>query len=423
MDYDVIVLGGGPAGIAAAVSSAKCGARTLLVEKNGTVGGMGTSGLLNVWCGSSSSGFFRKVRAKTTQQRGRRSVFSPEALKSCYLAELEAAGAELLLHATYCGVHRRGTTIDSVQILGAGETFPLRAKVYIDATGDGFLAKDAGVPYCKGRETDHRMQPMSLIFSVGGVEESRAVYPSFGTHPDLEQKMQDYVARGRIDSPAGHVILIQGFHPGTANVNMTNLVGLDPTKAEDLTRAELLTRRQVPQIVEFLRECVPGYENCFLLQTAQTVGARESLHFVGDYRLTEQDILAQRVFDDWVVSNAAFSFDTHSLTGSGKDPSCLKYHGERYTIPYRCLLPQGVDNLLLAGRNISGTHMAHSSFRVMPICMGMGEGAGVAAALAVREGIPLRQVDPKAIQAILLQTMEVEPPCPVEGLGDPLPTQ
>ena len=307
-NYQVAVIGGGPAGIAAAVSAARCGAKTILIEKNGFVGGMSTSGLMNHWCGDSSSGFYRKVFDLTTVTRGARAVYNPEELKTCYLSLLEEAEVEILLHAAFLRVNKSGEHIISIDVLGAGEIYSITADVFIDATGDGFVAKNAGVKYCKGRESDQLMQPMSLMFSVGGVDEERAVYPSFNTHPDLEARMQEYLDQGKIDRPAGHVILLEGFIPGTANVNMTNLIMVDGTDVKDLSRAELLTRRQVPQIMNFLRECVPGYENCYLLQTANNVGVRETLHFEGDYKLTEQDILNQEIFDDWVVSNAEFNF-------------------------------------------------------------------------------------------------------------------
>lgn len=119
------------------------------------------------------------------------------------------------------------------------------------------------------------------------------------------------------------------------------------TDVKDLSRAELLTRRKVPQIVNFLRECVPGYERCYVLQTASHIGVRETLHFEGEYQLTEQDILSQKIFDDWVVSNAAFGFGNHSLTGSGPDKNNLRYDQQKYTIPYRSLIAKGTDNLLL----------------------------------------------------------------------------
>ena len=402
-EYDVAVIGAGPAGISAAVSAAKNGARVILIEKNGYPGGVSTSGLMTVWCGSCSGGFFAKIKSLTTKKRGSRWVYNPENLKSTYLSLLENAGVNMLFHCSFVKSCVENGRITGVTVVGAGETFEIKAKIFVDASGDGFVAKSAGVGFCKGRERDHLMQPASLMFTVGGVDEKTAVYPSFNTHPDLEKKMKEYVSDGRINEPAGHVILIEGYIPGTASVNMTNLVMVDGTDVKQLSDAELAARKQVPQIIELLRECVPGYENCFLLQTANSIGIRESLHFDGDYKITENDILEQRIFDDWIVSNAHFNFGNHSLTGSGADKSNLKYSGENYTIPYRSFLAKGVANLFLCGRNICGTHMAHSSFRVMPICMGMGEGVGAAAAVAVKENKEIREIDVKKVQEILLK--------------------
>ena len=408
--FDVAVIGGGPSGVAAAISAAKSGADVVLFEKSGCVGGMGTSGLLSLWCGTVRGGIYEKIRSLVTEVRGRRSVYDPEKLKTVYLQLLEEAGVTLMLHSVFVSARTENGSIKAINVLCGTDVEEFEARVYIDATGNGAVAKSSGVEYRKGRESDGLMQPMSLEFSVGGVDEKRAVYPTFGTNPELEDKMERYLSEGKIDRPCGHVILIEGFNPGTAFVNMTNVIGVDGTKSEDLTKAELLTRRQVPQIVRFLRECVPGYENCYLLQTAETIGVRETLHFVGEYTFTEQDILNQEIFDDWIVSNACAVFGNHSLTGSGSDKNNLKSNHERYTIPYRSILPKGIDNLLLCGRNISATHMAHSSFRVMPICLAIGEGAGVAAAQACTEKIPLRSVDAKRVQRSLSEKFGVHTP-------------
>ena len=148
-------------------------------------------------------------------------------------------------------------------------------------------------------------------------------------------------------------------------------------------------------IVRYLRKFVPGYENCFLLSSASLIGIRETRHFKGKYTLTEQDILDARVFEDYVVKDAFFNFDVHNITGAGLDETGVqKYFPQEngYTIPYRCLLPEAKENLLLCGRNISGTHIAHSNFRVMPICVGIGEAAGTAAAVAVSRECSLSDV-------------------------------
>lgn len=396
--YDVAVIGAGPSGIAAAISAANAGADVLLIEKNGYVGGMSTAGLLNVWCGAAKGGIYGKIRAAVTEKRVVRHVYNPETLKGVYLSMLSEAGVTLLLHSVFVNAETENGSIKHLCVLCGTDVEKIRAKVYIDSTGNGAVAKSAGVPYSKGRESDGRMQPMSLEFTVGGVDDERAVYPTFRTYPELQEKMKSYVAEGKIEEPCGHVIIVEGFLPGTAFVNMTNVIGKDGTKAEDLTAAELLTRRQVPQIVNFLRECVPGYENCVLLQTANTIGVRETLHFKGQYVLNENDLINGTVFEDWIAKNVGASFGNHNLEGSGADKNNLPQKPTNYTIPYRSILPIGVDNLLLNGRNISGTHMAHASFRMMPICMAIGEGAGAAAAYAATNGVPLREVDVRNIQ-------------------------
>ena len=187
---------------------------------------------------------------------------------------------------------------------------------------------------------------------------------------------------------------------------MTNVTDIDGTKAEDLTRAEMEARKQIPHIIAFLREYVPGYENAYLLGAASLIGVRETRHFIGEKTLTRDDIADAVQYDDYIVYDAHFNFDVHNITGAGLDKTgCQhKFTQKRgYTIPYGCFVPKDIDGLLLAGRCISGTHMAHSSYRAMPICVGMGEGVGVAAALAVRGNIPVREVSPQDIQKVIVK--------------------
>ena len=264
----------------------------------------------------------------------------------------------------------------------------------------------AGAEYYLGREEDASMQPATLMFKVAGVDMERAVFPkSFETTVDTPKGELQALAKKLLPHPAGHVLLYKSPIPGTVTVNMTNVIRVDGTKAEDLTRAEIVCRKQIPQIVEFLREYVPGYENCYVISAASLIGVRETRHFKGLYTLTAEDILACRVFDDWIVKGAKFNFDVHNMTGASLDATGVQAkfpRNNQYTIPYRCLIPEKIHGLLLAGRNISGTHMAHSNYRVMPMCVAMGEGAGVAAALAVKYEIDVRDVDVSEVQKHLL---------------------
>ena len=150
---------------------------------------------------------------------------------------------------------------------------------------------------------------------------------------------------------------------------------------------------------------MPGYENCYLLSSASLIGVRETRHFKGLQTLTEEDIRASRVFPDWAVTHASFNFDIHNMSGNGLDETGAQdaFTATYYTIPYGCLVPETIDGLLLAGRNISGTHMAHANYRVMPICANMGQAAGTAASICVKENIQPRQLDVKQLQKILLE--------------------
>ena len=186
---------------------------------------------------------------------------------------------------------------------------------------------------------------------------------------------------------------------------MTNCTDVDATKAEDWTRATIVCRSQLSKIVNFLREYAPGYENCYIVSSAPFLGIRETRHFKGLYSITENDILEAKVFDDYVVKDAHFNFDIHNIDGSGLDKNGSQKNftqNKGYTIPYRCLVPEKVDNLLLSGRNISGTHIAHSNFRAMPICMGIGEAAGAAAALAVKKECKVREINAEEIRKIIM---------------------
>jgi hypothetical protein len=191
---------------------------------------------------------------------------------------------------------------------------------------------------------------------------------------------------------------------------MTNVTSVDGTDMKSLTNAEILARRQIPGIVEFLRRVLPGYENCYVINTGTRIGIRESRRFKGDFLLREDHILSNTIFDDWVVSRADYGFAVHNITGSGSDESGkILYNHKGYTIPYGCFLPVGIENLYLNGRNISGTHLAHSNYRVMPICMAMGQAAGTAAALAVKAGNLTRKVNVTELQRNLL-SQGVAPP-------------
>lgn len=194
----------------------------------------------------------------------------------------------------------------------------------------------SGVPFALGRPSDGLMQPLSLEFQVGGLSDD-AIFPNtFNGFKELEAEMKKWIDAGKISKPAGHIILLKGIQPNTAAVNMTNVNRVNGADILERSYAEVLAHRQVLEIIPFLRECVKGYENCYLTSVAAYTGVRESRRFAGEYTLNEQDILNQTVFEDWIVSKAKYCFGIHSLTevASAHDESIPDYHGESYTILY-----------------------------------------------------------------------------------------
>lgn len=408
--YDIIIAGSGPSGMAAAVTAGRAGKRCLLIESQGTVGGMSTSGLMSHWTGRVGGPLYQEILERSAQRnvftRGRVGcAIDPEQLKILYYEMLEQAGVELSLYTFVCDTILEKEHVVGVVCEGKGGRRAYMAPVVIDATGDGDVAFYAGAEYHTGREEDGKMQPVTLMFKVGGVDEEKAIFPA-SFESLVETPKGEIQALGRIHLPGdcGHVLLYRSPLPGVVTCNMTNVTGIDGTDTQELTRAELECRRQMRPIVEFLREYAPGFQNCYLISSAGQIGVRETRHFKGLYTVTKQDILDARVFEDAVVRDAWFNFDIHNISGAGLDEHGAQKHFSQkkgYTLPYRCLVPEKIDGLLLSGRNISGTHVAHSNFRAMPICVGIGAACGAAAAIAVETGCELRQVAAADIRKIL----------------------
>ncbi len=412
--YDVVVAGSGPAGFAAALCAARSGAKTIIIEQSSCIGGISTAGLMSHWTGDVDSKLYREVLAR---QNAHITPFlsdddidkiniDTERLKGIYLQMLLEAGAEILLYTFVSSAIKEGNRARGLIIENKSGRQAVFGKVIIDCTGDGDVAYKFGAEYTFGRKSDGKMQPATMMFKVGGVDDENAVYiPSFETKLHTPKGELQELASRLLPKPAGHVLLYKNPLPGVVTVNMTNCLDIDGTDAASLTKAEIICRSQMYEIEKFLREYAPGYENCFVITSSCLIGIRETRHFVGEYTITEQDIYEARQFSDWVVKGAYFNFDVHNISGSGLDETGVQKEFKQldgYTIPYGCLVPKCIDGLLLAGRCISGTHIAHSNYRAMPICLAMGEAAGYAAAIAVKEGISVRDVSVQKIQNNLI---------------------
>ncbi|RXZ81665.1 FAD-dependent oxidoreductase [Paenibacillaceae bacterium] len=431
-EVEVVVAGGGPAGYAAALAAARNGAKTLLVERYGFLGGVGTNSLVSGF----SSGFhdgerliiggvYQEMREALYRQGSlvktdNYEPFDPEALAFYYMKSLLDAGVELLLHSWVADVVRTGDRIDAIIIESKSGRQAIKATTFIDATGDADVSARAGVGFEIGRPSDGLMQPVSLMFAVAGVNGDRLLKEidqieggPFNGHiagmehvifGGQEERIAQAKARGYLFNVPRKSIAIAWTLPGRPDVvylNMTRVQHVDGTRMEDLTRAEIEGRYQIEEAVKFLRECIPGFEQCYLQRVATQVGIRESRRIKGLYTLTDRDVVSLRQFDD-VVAQAHYMIDIHDPVGNDTQYVELA-KGTSYDIPYRCLLQNQVTNLLTAGRCISATHEAFSSLRVMSISIALGEAAGTGAALAGKLGLVPGELKAEALQTALLK--------------------
>ena len=395
----VVVAGGGPAGLGAAVAAARAGAEVLLVERYGFLGGMATAGLVSpfmaYWLPDGtwlSDGLFREIIERLRQQgalgsphRREDQCFDAETFKWIADDLCREAGVRLLLDAWLGRPKMEGGEIAAVEVATKGGPLLVRGQVYVDCTGDADLAAQAGAPCQVGRQEDSLTQPMTLCFRMAGVEVDRM--PS---RQEINARYDQARAEGGLDNPRENVLWFYHPAPDVIHFNTTRVVRRNPVDPFDLTAAELEARQQVRQMVAFLRERVPGFERAYLQAMAPTLGVRESRRIEGDYVMTGEDVLSARHFED-VVARGNYPIDIHNPSGSG---TVIRHvpAGKAYHIPYRCLLPQGVENLLVAGRCVSASHEAQASIRIMPICVCMGQAAGIAAALAAGQHLPPRQL-------------------------------
>lgn len=409
----VLVAGGGPAGVSAALAAARCGVSVMLIDSANCLGGIATCGMMSHWSDGTYSPMEQEFQERAhgmhwpveDSEPWVHNAINHEKLKLVLFDTLLEAGVVIRLHTLCTEPVMDGNRIVGVVTESKSGRQIFLADVVIDATGDGDLAARAGVPYQKGREEDGKMQPVTLMFKIAGVDFDTAIFPgSFESLVEVPKGEIQSLGRQHLPPPTGHVLLYRSTIHGHVVVNMTNLTDIDGTNADDLTTAEITCHRQIPAIVAFLQEFAPGYANCYHIASASVVGVRETRHLCGEYTLTAEDITEATVFDDWIATRNRFNFDIHNVDGAGLDKNgaqrLFRCKGA-YTIPYRACVPQVVDGLLLAGRDISGTHKAHSNYRVMPICANMGHGVGVAAATAVHDRITPRNVNIPKVQKIL----------------------
>ena len=406
--YDVVVAGSGPAGLCAAVAAAREGAKVALVERYGVVGGNLTVGYVGPILGMVGRGTMRDELVELLGvpendmigESGRAHDF--ERAKRLLAKFVAHPNIDVYLQTSVCDVVKEGDRLCGLIVATNDGPFALMGKTIVDATGDGIVAYMAGAPTEKGRD-DGLMQPVTLEFTISGVDESRAII-CIGDVDDVrlgDERFLDFCKRCAEEGKLPHKLAAVRLHPtvrdGERQVNTTQVNGVDMTRVEQIFAAEVELREQIALLEHFLRENVPGYENCRCVASGATTGVRETRRVMGDYVITAEEMAEGCRFDDVVVHRAEFIVDIHNPEGAGQAEEHIQYC-KPYDLPYRCFTPRDVEGLYVAGRCISGTHRAHASYRVMSICMAMGEAVGIAAAMCAERGCTPRMLDVAALQ-------------------------
>ncbi|MGZ7445803.1 FAD-dependent oxidoreductase [Paenibacillus sp. TH7-28] len=440
MEADVVVTGAGPAGIAAAIAAGRQGASVILIERYGFVGGMSTAAGVYPWMtfhtqrGERVIGGIAQEIVERLMERGgspghlRDTVgfvhtltpYHPEIYKVLAVDMLREAGVKLVSHSFVDEVEREGEYIRSVTLTGKSGRIKVDGAMFVDASGDADVAYLAGAPTLQGREGDGLSQPMTMKFRMRGVDveairKAMLADPENFYHktPFAELEMgripltgvsgfyKEWKAAG-VPINRDQVLFFIGPEKDEVLINCTRVQGLSATDVEELTLAEEEGRRQVLMMAEFLKARVPGFAAASISSVAPQIGIRESRRIDGLYRLTMEDVVAGRQFEDG-IAKSGYPVDLHDPSGKGVMAATIDNDGS-YSIPYRCLVAQGPVNLLAAGRCISTTHEALATTRLTPSCMATGEAAGTAAALACKAGITAAEVD----AALLREQLQVQ---------------
>ena len=406
--YDVIVVGGGYAGVGAAIASAREGAKTLLIEKSGALGGAMNVNLVYPFMRyytfdqnknrvDLSAGIFSEMVDNFTKYANYTETrrHNPEYFKFVLDDMVVDAGVEVLFHATVFETKKTDGKITSVGVMTRAGAMEITADFFIDCTGDGDLFAMAGCDYQLGRESDSLCQPMTTCFRMSGVDIDLFLKERESLQELYKQKQE----AGEIKNPRENILHFFGIGEGIVHFNTTRIVKHDPTNPFDVSRAEIEARRQIVEMERFLKANCKAFENATVISIANGIGVRESRKLKGMHILTVDELKDLTVFDD-SIALGNYDVDIHNPEGTGTSHYYFK-DGEFYSIPYRSLLPKEYDNLLVAGRCISATHEAQASIRIMPICACLGEAAGTAAALAHKTNATAHTLDVKLLQITL----------------------
>ncbi|WP_201318873.1 FAD-dependent oxidoreductase [Paenibacillus sp. EPM92] len=448
--WDVIVVGGGTAGAPAAIAAARNGAKVLVVEKNGYLGGASTSALVSPYANHydahgepTIAGLFKEILDSLKEMGachgpirpkegnppwGKNPVITPfddEYLKFVLTKMAKDAGVSFLYHTLLKDVWVEDGVVKGITVFNKSGAHTLFSKVIVDCTGDADVAVKAGAKTVKGRERDGEKMPVTVYCRVGNVNVDRveeeikrnrdnfrwyAIGSAEGELPAGSQRKQLFCSgfwqeiaaakeNGEYNIGRETLNLFTNVREGEVTVNATRVNFIDGTNASEVTAAEVELRYQTMSVVDFLRKRVPGFEKSFLIKTANEAGIRETHRIIGEYILTQEDVVKGTRFDD-VVARGGYAIDIHN---PGDSKSTWIQVDDSYDVPYRALLPVELEGLLVAGRCISATHEAAAAVRAMPSCVAIGEAAGTAAALATTKGLTPKTIDVQELKQVLTQ--------------------
>ncbi|MGJ4851993.1 FAD-dependent oxidoreductase [Bacillota bacterium Meth-B3] len=454
-EYDVVVVGGGPGGLPAAIAAARGGAKVLLVEKNGFLGGNLTIGLpLLAYLDKDGNQVIRGIAQEFIDNLAVKNAVSPhhwcplhdsvtiydhEVFKVVALEMCQDAGVEILLHTQVIDTNVENGVLRAVTLFGKARRIEAHAKVFIDATGDGDVGYLAGATFEMGQKGTGVLQPPTLMCTVGGVNFDRIIdyleqhpeqmqlAPTIETYPGYDASylrsnphhhvlvgfrklFAELKEAGELPVDRDTIISIQSLIPGEVHLNCTRHLGIDGSDVFDLTRAEIDGHIQNLKLVDTLRKHVPGFENCYLTQIYPFLGVRETRRFRGISALTEE-MLENGVIGEDSVGIGSYIIDIHDGAGA----STIVKKVRPYGLPYGMTVSRDIRNLMFSGRCASMDAVALSSARVMPPLMAMGQGAGVGAALAVKHGVYPGEVDVQEVRKLLRQSDVMLEPSPRQG--------
>lgn len=440
--FELIVVGGGVSGTSAAVAAARHGIKTLLIEQNGYLGGTltgcGVGPMMTFFAGEKqiiqgimqeivirmqAKGFSCGHTKDTTGYISYLTPFSAEGLKLVLDEMVQEAGCTVLFHTFAGGVYGDKKHLRTITVCNKKGLTEIAADYFIDATADGDLIRFLGMPVHKGREKDGKMQPLTMMMKVRGVDTGKLRkyirshledFPRLQAHTDLlDGRYPLAVAgflsavekgrrEGRFSIPREDILLFETDCSGEFILNTSRIPDHDATDAISLSKAEIEGRKQCRQLFSFLKNEIPGFTDMEIVQTGPSVGVRESVQIIGKYTLTKEDVIERKKFAS-AIAHADYPIDIHSPDGLTSDTTyAVDVKRRYYDIPYEIMVPKSVENLLVTGRCASMTFEAQAALRVSPIVGAMGQAAGTAIALAVKEQVPVGNIDVKNLQKVLV---------------------